>query len=82
LAFAAKGTTAGQSGYVASADANHDGRIDSADTQLLFQNLVYRPNQGPVVSAGSFKTHEDLTLAADVGAIASDPEGDQTFYRV
>ncbi|WP_334407672.1 Ig-like domain-containing protein [Bradyrhizobium sp. AZCC 2289] len=82
LAFAAKGSTAGEASYLLGADANRDGKINSTDTQLLFQDLGYQANQAPIARNGSTATHEDLATQVGVQQYISDPEGAPTFYRI
>jgi YD repeat-containing protein len=82
FAFAAMGTATGQAGYLAAADFDQDGKIDATDTELLFQDLGYHANQPPVATNDSATTHQDLATQLDPQQYISDPEGDQTFYRI
>jgi YD repeat-containing protein/VCBS repeat-containing protein len=82
IVTAARGTRAGDAGYVAAADANRDGVIDAADSQLLFQNIGYLPNRPPVIAPQMIKTHQDLEVTASLATMASDPDGDPVFYRL
>src|SRR6185369_4028313 len=82
ILMAARGTAAGGAGYVAAADINRDGHIDLGDSQLLFANLGYSPNQGPVIGAGSGFTHVELETSINVSSFLTDPEGDPLTFRI
>ncbi|MBI3348492.1 MAG: putative Ig domain-containing protein, partial [Burkholderiales bacterium] len=80
--MAARGTRAGEAGFLRSADINRDGQVNATDAQLLFANLGFAPNQGPTVGAGSGLTHVDLLTQVPVASFLSDPEGDPLSFRI
>ena len=82
LVAIARGSQAGDAAYTSTADFNTDGRIDAADSQLLYANLGFAPNQGPRVLPGSAFTHVELETAINVSAFLDDPEGDPLTFRI
>src|SRR3990167_6664639 len=68
--------------YNAAADFTLDGVVDASDSQLLYANLGYLPNQAPTAGTTTFKTHVDLTVDKAVGSLLADPEGDRLSLRV
>ena len=73
-------------------DANQDGVLNAADLHLSRQNLGFIPNQAPVATNATAKTHQDLDLLFPIDAsrftndasrvVINDAEGDPTFYRI
>ena len=82
LLAGAMGTSAGRPGYLPAADVNQDGVINAADAQLLGADLGYLANLPPTAAAGQALTHQDLTVAVDLTALASDAEGNPIYFRV
>jgi YD repeat-containing protein len=78
----AMGSSAGQAGYVAAADSNRDGTINSDDAQLLGSNYGFLAAPPPVVQSTEVMTHVDLPLTFDLSSISTDIEGDPLFFRV
>ena len=76
------GTTAGQPGYTADADANGDGVIDAADVQLVAANYGFQATRPPMVQAGTVMTHAGLLVPFDLAPQATDPQGDPLFFRI
>jgi VCBS repeat-containing protein/YD repeat-containing protein len=68
--------------YDAAADFTLDGVVNASDSQLLYANLGYVPNQAPTAGTTTFKTHVDLTVDKPVGSLLADPEGDRLSLRV
>ncbi|MEI9924473.1 MAG: putative Ig domain-containing protein [Bradyrhizobium sp.] len=78
----ALGSSVGQPGYIAGADANRDGVVNAADAQLLGNNYGFVAAPPPVAQDKELLTHIDLPLSLDLDSIASDPEGDPLFYKL
>ena len=78
LIAAARGTRAGDAGYLPAADIDRDGDVDAADAQIVYANLGFAPNQAPVVGAGSGFTHVDLDAKVPVASFVTDPDRKST----
>ena len=74
--------TARAGAYNAAADFDLNGVVDASDSQLLYANLGYLPNQAPTAGTTSFKTHVDLSFDKPVGSLLADPENDRLSLRV
>jgi VCBS repeat-containing protein len=68
--------------YNASADFDLDGDVDASDSQLLYANLGYVPNQAPTAGTTTLKTHVDLEIERSVAALLADPENDRISLRI
>ncbi len=68
----------------AGSDVTGDGVIDAADRQVLFADYGFVANQGPQLAAvlPGVLTHRDVPVRIDLARAASDPDGDQVYYRV
>lgn len=80
--LAALGTSTGDPGFVAAADADRNGRIEPADVQLLGSNFGFLANRPPVTTNGAALTHVDLDVVVPLASLATDPEDDPVFFRV
>ena len=81
LVTKALGTVRGEADYDATLDINRDGAIDATDAQIQGSNYGFRYNQAPIVTDSEALTHEDLSIEIPLSDLASDPEGDRTFFR-
>src|SRR5262249_37365191 len=76
------GSSAGDPGYLSSADADADGHIDATDVQLAGHNFGFAANQAPRVLLDTLGTHSDLAVSTNLTDIARDPEDDPITVRV
>ncbi|MFH1842062.1 MAG: Ig-like domain-containing protein, partial [bacterium] len=65
-------------------DVTGDGVTDASDRQVMYANYGFLQNQGPQLAATlpSVLTHQDLPVKVDLDEIATDPDGDNIFYRI
>ncbi len=65
-------------------DITGDGALDRADRQVLFANYGFVVNAGPRLASTlpTVFTHEDLGVLVDLSQVASDPDGDDVFFRI
>ncbi|WP_205678900.1 CARDB domain-containing protein [Aquisphaera insulae] len=82
LLQAAFGKSAGQPGYVLSADTDRDGVITAADVQNLASNLGFAANSPPVVTPTTILTHVGLAVEYTLGTLVSDLEDDPVYFRI
>ena len=68
--------------YNPAADFDLDGDVDASDSQLLYANLGYAPNQAPTAVATVLKTHVDLMFERSLASLLADPENDRLTLRV
>jgi len=68
----------------AGADITGDGATNGEDRSVLFSNFGFAQNQGPIVATTlpAVLTHEELPVRIELASIATDPNGDQVFYRI
>jgi len=67
--------------YDAALDVNRDRIINATDLQILGSNYGFRYNQVPVVQDGEAITHADLAVEIPLADLATDPEGDRTYFQ-
>ncbi|MFA7603825.1 MAG: CARDB domain-containing protein, partial [Novosphingobium sp.] len=69
---------------LAGSDIDGDGVTNATDRQLVAANYGFTANQAPKLAAvmPDVLTHVDLPTWLDLGAVASDPDGDRVYFRI
>ena len=68
----------------AGTDLTGDGITDRSDRQVLYANYGFAENAGPRLAATlpTVFTHEDLGTVIDLSKVATDPDGDDVYFRI